>query len=284
MKRFLWVSGASLALIVISALLPDGLWASVGGLPAHPVIVHGIVVLVPLVSLFVIVSLFIPSLLAKSHLWVIGGYGVLAAGAIGAKKSGEQLAEIVGMPEQHEQFGTILVPIVIALFVAFALLSLVAVVAPQRTLAILLAIVVGVLGGASIPLTIIVGHSGAESVWGEVLPAPSDEDEFEEELDESIRVESTPAPTPAPAPSTDSAPRVITADEVAQHSTPEDCWTIVNGEVYDLTSFVGKHPGGRSAISQICGTDGTALFTGQHGGQGAPERQLSSLKLGVLAQ
>lgn len=283
MKRFLWVSGASLALIAVVAILPDELWASVGGLPAHPVIVHGIVVLVPLVSLFVIVALFIPSLLAKSHLWVVGGYGLLAAGAIAAKKSGEQLAEIVGMPEQHEQFGTILVPIVIALFVTFTLLSLFAVVAPQRALAILLAIVVGVLGGASIPLTIIVGHSGAESVWGEVLPASGDEEtESEEELDESMRVESTPAPTPAP--SAESVARVITADEVAQHSTPEDCWTIVNGEVYDLTSFVGKHPGGRSAISQICGTDGTALFTGQHGGQGAPERQLSSLKLGALAQ
>ena len=208
MKRFLWVSGASLALIVISALLPDRLWASVGGLPAHPVIVHGIVVLVPLLSLFVIVALFIPPLLAKSHLWVIGGYGVLAAGAVAAKKSGEQLAEIVEMPEQHQQFGTLLVPIVIALFVAFALLSLFAVVAPKRVLAVVLAIVVGVLGGTSIPLTIIVGHSGAESVWGKVLPASGDEEEeSEEELDESIRVESTTAPTPAPAPSTASSSR-----------------------------------------------------------------------------
>lgn len=70
--------------------------------------------------------------------------------------------------------------------------------------------------------------------------------------------------------------------DVAQHALPTDCWTIINNEVYDLTPFVAKHPGGIEKISQICGIDGTALFEGQHGEQ---QLQLAQqFKIGQLAQ
>jgi L-lactate dehydrogenase (cytochrome) len=36
----------------------------------------------------------------------------------------------------------------------------------------------------------------------------------------------------------------ITATELAKHSTPENCWMVVNNEVYDLTNFAPRHPGG----------------------------------------
>ena len=55
-------------------------------------------------------------------------------------------------------------------------------------------------------------------------------------------------------------------DEVLLHSTPEDCWTIINGELYDVTSYIPLHPGGASAISQACGVDATDLFKTKGGG------------------
>jgi len=39
-------------------------------------------------------------------------------------------------------------------------------------------------------------------------------------------------------------PRMYTIDEVEEHATPGDCWLIVHGKVYDVTSFVPSHPGG----------------------------------------
>ena len=32
-------------------------------------------------------------------------------------------------------------------------------------------------------------------------------------------------------------------EEVAKHSTKEDCWLIINEEVYDVTEFMDIHPG-----------------------------------------
>jgi cytochrome b involved in lipid metabolism len=54
--------------------------------------------------------------------------------------------------------------------------------------------------------------------------------------------------------------------EIANHDTKEDCWTTIDGIVYDLTSFVQNHPGGE-AILTVCGTDGTEAFKNQ----GAPQ-------------
>ncbi len=76
---------------------------------------------------------------------------------------------------------------------------------------------------------------------------------------------------------------IYTLADVAKHASPEDCWTTVNGNVYDLTPFVGKHPGGKD-ILKVCGIDGTKLFMGQHGGQAKQENQLAGLEIGVLAK
>jgi len=96
-----------------------------------------------------------------------------------------------------------------------------------------------------------------------------------------------PAPKPAPTPTPQPIPEAVIAKsftlaEVAKHNTENDCWTAVNGMVYDLTSFIAKHPGGRSNIARICGIDGTSVFERQHGGQGSPEKTLAGLEIGVL--
>lgn len=74
-----------------------------------------------------------------------------------------------------------------------------------------------------------------------------------------------------------------TMAQVAAHATASSCYTTINGSVYDLTPFINQHPGG-PAILQLCGIEGTATFMAQHGGQGKPERELASLKIGTLAK
>lgn len=77
--------------------------------------------------------------------------------------------------------------------------------------------------------------------------------------------------------------QTYTLAQVAAHNSPSDCWTAINGSVYNLTSFVGSHPGG-AAILKICGTDGTATFMAQHNAGAQQMTILATLKVGVLAQ
>lgn len=40
----------------------------------------------------------------------------------------------------------------------------------------------------------------------------------------------------------------LTGQEVAKHSTQEDCWVVVHGKAYDVTEFLPEHPGGMKII------------------------------------
>ena len=57
--------------------------------------------------------------------------------------------------------------------------------------------------------------------------------------------------------------RTFTVEEVAKHSTEKDCWLIIEGQVYDVTKFVPRHPGG-SLIYVKAGGDSTQLFYSYH--------------------
>lgn len=78
------------------------------------------------------------------------------------------------------------------------------------------------------------------------------------------------------------AERSFTAADVAKHGTASSCWTIVGGGVYDITRFISKHPGGRSAVMALCGKDGSAAFNGQHGGASNPRKVLARYRIGKL--
>jgi cytochrome b involved in lipid metabolism len=85
----------------------------------------------------------------------------------------------------------------------------------------------------------------------------------------------------------------FTAANVAEHNTKDDCWTIISGKIYDLSSYIPRHQGG-DEIVRACGTDGTSLFTqretndGQEIGSGTPHSnnatsQLEQLYIGDLS-
>lgn len=48
-----------------------------------------------------------------------------------------------------------------------------------------------------------------------------------------------------------------TAEEVARHNHPGDCWLIAHGKVYNVTSFLPRHPAGEFAILRHGGMDST---------------------------
>lgn len=76
----------------------------------------------------------------------------------------------------------------------------------------------------------------------------------------------------------------ITLTQVAEHNSRASCFSAVNGNVYDLTSWIPNHPGGESKILALCGTDASVSFNRQHGGDSKPIKILAGFKLGVLAQ
>jgi cytochrome b involved in lipid metabolism len=73
----------------------------------------------------------------------------------------------------------------------------------------------------------------------------------------------------AAAPLTEAADGVAAAGktfsirEVARHNTPEDCWLLVHGRIYDVTAWVPQHPGG-ALIYVKAGGDCSQLFDAYH--------------------
>merc|ERR1719285_121891 len=53
-------------------------------------------------------------------------------------------------------------------------------------------------------------------------------------------------------------------EEVAKHTAKTDCWVVVNGQVLDVTKFLGEHPGGERAILTFAGKDATEEFNMIH--------------------
>jgi hypothetical protein len=38
--------------------------------------------------------------------------------------------------------------------------------------------------------------------------------------------------------------RVYTAKELQKHTSPDDCWLVIKGKVYDVSGWGQDHPGG----------------------------------------
>ncbi len=53
-----------------------------------------------------------------------------------------------------------------------------------------------------------------------------------------------------------------TISDISTHNSASDCWMVIDGKVYNMTSYVPSHPGG-AAIIPFCGLDATDAFAGQ---------------------
>ncbi len=138
------------------------------GLPLHPLVVHGAVVLVPLAALGSLAIVF-SSWARTRYRWLTVLVAVAGAGAtLAARLSGPALAEAIsaGGPafQAHEMWGQL------AVFpaVALALLLPAALMAEARSRAGWLVLAgLTVLGAvAALVLVVLTGHSGATAVWG----------------------------------------------------------------------------------------------------------------------
>jgi cytochrome b involved in lipid metabolism len=74
----------------------------------------------------------------------------------------------------------------------------------------------------------------------------------------------------------------LTAALVATHSAPADCWSIVNGNVYNLTAWISRHKGGPGVITAMCGIDASAAYNGMHGSANKPATSLSIYMVGAV--
>jgi cytochrome b involved in lipid metabolism len=131
-------------------------------------------------------------------------------------------------------------------------------------------------------ITIAVGN---REVPGEVLRGPAPTPTASQATPSPSLTASQPKPTPSSTPTAEVTTQSgYTIDKVRQNNSASSCWSIINGNVYDLTKWISSHPGGRSAITGICGRDGSTSFNGKHRGDGGPASILSGYLLGPLAQ
>jgi cytochrome b involved in lipid metabolism len=127
-------------------------------------------------------------------------------------------------------------------------------------------------------ITIAVGD---KEIPGEVLRGPAPAPAAPAPTPAAPAATPTPSPTPTAEVTTQTG---YTMDKVRENNSASSCWSIINGNVYDLTKWISSHPGGRSAITGICGRDGTSTFNGKHRGDGGPASILSGYLLGPLAK
>lgn len=84
---------------------------------------------------------------------------------------------------------------------------------------------------------------------------------------------------PGPEPQADeSSMRGITAQELAEHDSAEDCWMAIRGMVYDLTGYIPAHPTPPAVMVQWCGKEATEAY--QTKGYGRPHSTMADAALG----
>lgn len=246
----------------------DKLFDLVFGLPVHPLIIHVVAVFLPLFSLASIALFIFKPLREKYGLIVQVGLGIAFVSSFIAKESGEALSLRVGTPIKHADLGEKLVPLAFALFVTSLFWFYLQRNSKKFNKAIIniFGIISVIFAIAAILMTYLVGHSGAEVSWKQRIVS---KEIVQETTTQNLTSESN-------------APIVLNIEEVSKHNNPNDCWTVINNEVYNLTSYLKTHPGGEPNILRLCGIDGSSLFDSQHGNEGNPNRQLSNLVIGNL--
>ena len=125
---------------------------------------------------------------------------------------------------------------------------------------------------------------GSKLVWNKGVAVKSAPTAAASAAPAAPAMSATPMATKSAEPSKSAAPVAAgyTMERVKANGTTSSCWAVISGNVYDLTKWIGSHPGGSGAITSLCGTDGTSEFLAMHRGQGKPEARLSGYALGKL--
>jgi len=239
-------------------LIPE----TVFGIPAHPLLVHAVVVLLPLSAIGMIALVLIPKFRGKVQKYFVAGALLISTvSAYVTQESGRTLNKVQGVSEYHQEWGSR------TFYAALALAAISAVwfwldTKPKSIYQTVTGILVVLVSLLAITATVLAGHSGAQSVWEEMA--------------------ATTTTTEAKSATAAAIESVFTLAEVAQHAIAADCWSVVNENVYDLTQWISAHPGGSGSIESMCGVDASTPFNNQHNGQSDPEAKLASFKIGIL--
>jgi hypothetical protein len=129
-------------------------------------------------------------------------------------------------------------------------------------------------------ITIAVGD---KEIPGEVLRGPAPTPAAAQPTPAAVAPAATPTPSPTPTAEV-TTQAGYTMAKVKENNSAASCWSVINGNVYNLTQWINSHPGGPSVIRGLCGVDGTSSFNGKHRGQGNPTSTLASYLLGPLAK
>jgi len=129
-------------------------------------------------------------------------------------------------------------------------------------------------------------QSGTDEERDSAADEQADQDSIEEESELEEPVEESQEPEPAPTAEPTQTPEETvsgyTLAQVSERNSAAECWVVIDGGVYDLTQWIRSHPGGSGAILNLCGKDGSASFTSQHGGQARPSSTLDGYYLAPL--
>lgn len=97
-----------------------------------------------------------------------------------------------------------------------------------------------------------------------------------------LRERKTAAKAVDAAATTEKASDEFTWQEVAKHNTAKSAWVIIRGEVYDVTEWADKHPGGRELIVLHSGRECTDTFYSYHPFSNRADKILAKYKIGKL--
>lgn len=250
-----------------------------GDLPLHPLAVHFAVALFPLAVIGLIVATVWKKARDKYLTLAVAAVALTLPLVFMAQQSGEALSEVFYEPQPHSEYGEQLMPLALATVATGVVLVFSLRRNWNKMFSQLVAVAIVPLGTASLAMTFVVGHSGADAVWaGKITP----QSEQGMPLSPSEEVSTT---APADNSQTQDSAMVegISAVEVGKHSTQSDCWVVIDGAVYQLDGYMSKHPGGKAVLTSLCGKDGSAAFNNQHARQALPETELEKLKRGLLA-
>ncbi|CAH1386066.1 cytochrome b5 domain-containing protein [Candidatus Nitrotoga sp. M5] len=78
----------------------------------------------------------------------------------------------------------------------------------------------------------------------------------------------------------------ISPTELAKHSTPENCWVAIRGNVYDLSAYLPKHPSQPDILPSWCGKEATEAYNTKTKGRPHSiyaDELLIKYQIGILA-